>query len=78
MDPGNGRVGDGWQGPRSLAYDPTHQVVFESSIGPNIGPNPQRVEVSMNSGIGVLSLSEKKFVHHLGLGEGVCGGIGHR
>lgn len=52
--------------------------LFASSIGPNIGPNPDKMEVSMNGGVGVLGLPLKGqkgsalgWQRHLGFGAGV-------
>jgi hypothetical protein len=58
---------------RSLAWLPEAKALLVSSIGPNVGPNPQRMEVSMNSGVAVVQAG--RFVRHLGLGEGVLEGL---
>ncbi len=39
---------------RDLAYSDKLGVLFVASSGPNIGPNPDRMEVSMNGGITVI------------------------
>jgi DNA-binding beta-propeller fold protein YncE len=65
----------GGSAPRALVYSSRLDVIFVSSIGPNIGPNPDRMEVSMNGGVGVVSLKEQRFVRHLGFGAGVTEGL---
>ena len=55
--------------PRALAWSPKLSRLFLASIGPNIGPNPEKMEVSMNGGVGVVAA--QKFVRHLGFGAGV-------
>lgn len=64
--------------PRALVASPRLGRLFLSSIGPNIGPNPDKMEVSMNGGVASLSLplaSKKKsalaWERHLGFGAGV-------
>jgi DNA-binding beta-propeller fold protein YncE len=54
---------------RDLAWSDKQKVLFISSIGPNVGPNPDRMEVSMNGGVGVAD--EKGWRRHLGFGAGV-------
>jgi len=61
----------GGTAPRDLAWSPSLKRLFVASIGPNIGPNPDRMEVSMNSGVAVVDLATSHFVRHVGLGEGV-------
>lgn len=48
-----------------------------SNLGPNIGPNPDRMEVSMNGGVSVVALSPKgpRFTRHLGFGAGLPEGL---
>jgi cytochrome c peroxidase len=63
--------------PRALVASATLNQLFVSSIGPNIGPNPDKMEVSMNGGVGAVSLplASKKtaftWQRHLGFGAGV-------
>jgi hypothetical protein len=64
--------------PRALVASASTGRLFVSSIGPNIGPNPDKMEVSMNGGVGVLSLPLKSskggifaWQRHLGFGAGV-------
>ncbi len=56
--------------PRDFAYASKAQTLFVSSIGPNIGPNADKMEVSMNGGVGAVSLT-KGWQRHLGFGAGV-------
>jgi DNA-binding beta-propeller fold protein YncE len=55
---------------RGLAYSAKLNHLFVASIGPNIGPNAQRMEVSPNAGVGVVD-PVRGFQHHLGFGAGV-------
>jgi len=65
----------GGKAPRALAYHPRCGVLV-SSIGPNIGPNPDRMEISMNGGISVLPVEgAPRFSRHLGFGMGVPEGL---
>lgn len=65
----------GGKAPRALLCDEKRNVLFVSSIGPNIGPNPEKMEVSMNGGVGVIDLETRRFVRHLGFGAGVTEGL---
>lgn len=56
--------------PRSLVWSTKLSVAFVASIGPNIGPNPDKMEVSMNGGVGVVDPA-KGWQRHLGFGAGV-------
>lgn len=56
--------------PRDLAWSASSSRLFVSSIGPNIGPNPEKMEVSMNGGVGVVDPA-KGWLRHLGFGAGV-------
>lgn len=61
--------------PRALVASPKLSRLFLSSIGPNIGPNPDKMEVSMNGGVASLTLPSKgaplAWQRHLGFGAGV-------
>lgn len=59
---------------RHLTWSSALKRVFVSSIGPNIGPNPDKMEVSMNGGVGVVDPSTG-WVRHLGFGAGVTEGL---
>lgn len=61
----------GGTGARALAYSPRTARVLLASIGPNIGPNPQHMEVSMNGGVAVLDAATGRYERHLGFGNGV-------
>ncbi len=56
--------------PRALAWSKKLAVAFVTSIGPNIGPNGDQMEVSMNGGVGVVD-PRKGWLRHLGFGAGV-------
>jgi len=65
----------GGKAPRGFAYSPSLQRLFVTSVGPNIGPNPDRMEVSMNGGVGVVDVTRGVFERHLGFGWGVPQGL---
>ncbi len=65
----------GGKAPRDLIWSPSLRRLFVSSIGPNIGPNPDRWEITGNGGVGVLDLSHRKFVRHRGFGSGITEGM---
>ena len=65
----------GGKAPRALTWSARLGKLFVTSIGPNIGPNPQRMEVSMNGGVGVVDLAARRFERHLGFGAGVTEGM---
>lgn len=56
--------------PRGLQWSEKRQALFVASIGPNIGPNADKLEVSMNGGVGAVELT-KGWRRHLGFGAGV-------
>ncbi|MBL9037286.1 MAG: MtsA protein [Archangium sp.] len=60
--------------PRAFAVSARAKRLFVSSIGPNIGPNPDKMEVSMNGGVGVVDPASG-WVRHLGFGAGVTEGL---
>ncbi len=60
----------GGKAPRALVGSTKLNTLFVASIGPNIGPNPQKMEVSMNGGVGVVDVKQNEFVLHRGFGEG--------
>ena len=65
----------GGKAPRALAASTSLGKIFVSSIGPNLGPNPQREEVSMNGGIGVIDVASGKFERHVSLLNGLPEGL---
>lgn len=60
--------------PRAILWSPKLTTAFVSSIGPNIGPNADKMEVSMNGGVGAVDLS-KGWRRHLGFGAGITEGL---
>ncbi|WP_323383375.1 MtsA protein [Myxococcus dinghuensis] len=65
----------GGKAPRALVASEKLGRVFMASLGPNIGPNPQRMEVSNNSGVAVVDPARAEFVRHRGFGAGVTEGL---
>ncbi len=65
----------GGKAPRDLAWSAELRRLFVSSIGPNIGPNPDRWEVSGNGGVAALDLAGRRYIRHLGFGSGVPEGL---
>jgi DNA-binding beta-propeller fold protein YncE len=65
----------GGKAPRGLAFSVPLQRLFVTSVGPNIGPNPDRMEVAMNGGVGVVDVARGVFERHLGFGWGVPQGV---
>lgn len=60
---------------RGLAISAKQKVLFLSSIGPNIGPNPEKMEVSMNGGVAAVDGAKGRWLRHLGFGAGVTEGL---
>jgi DNA-binding beta-propeller fold protein YncE len=60
---------------RSTVFSQKLKVLFLSSIGPNIGPNPEKMEVSMNGGVAAVDGPKGKWLRHLGFGAGVTEGL---
>lgn len=56
---------------RDLAYSRRHGVLLGAGIGPNLGPNPERQEVSMNGGVSVIDPDTGRFVRHVSMRRGV-------
>lgn len=60
---------------RALAFSAKGSKLFAASIGPNIGPNPKKMEVAMNGGVAAVDVPKKDgtpyYLRHLGLGGGV-------
>ena len=65
----------GGTAPRALVFSPRLMRLFMTSIGPNVGPNAARMEVSMNGGVAVLDPATGKYERHLGFGAGVTEGM---
>src|SRR5262249_14217592 len=64
----------GGKAARDLVFSDRLGATFISSIGPNVGPNPDRMEVSMNGGIGVID-GMGRFVRHVSMLRGVPEGL---
>lgn len=60
---------------RALAWSAKQKALFLSSIGPNIGPNPEKMEVSMNGGVAAIDGAKGRWLRHLGFGAGVTEGL---
>ncbi|MDQ3264272.1 MAG: MtsA protein [Myxococcota bacterium] len=66
----------GGKAPRAFAWSGKLGALFVSGIGPNIGPNPERMEVSMNGGVSVYTGgAAPRFARHLGFGAGITEGL---
>lgn len=57
--------------PRALALDGSRGLIFAAGLGPNIGPNPDRMEVTMNGGISVIDPASARISRHVSLLRGV-------
>lgn len=56
---------------RALVASAKHGVLYSANIGPNIGPNAARLEVSMNGGITVVDEAKGEVRRHVSLFRGV-------
>ncbi|MFL5343784.1 MAG: MtsA protein [Hyalangium sp.] len=65
----------GGKEPRGLVASERLGRLFVSSLGPNVGPNAERMEVSANGGVGVLDPAHGEMVRHRGFGAGVTEGM---
>jgi DNA-binding beta-propeller fold protein YncE len=65
----------GGKAPRALVASERLGRLFMASLGPNVGPNPQRMEVSNNSGVAVVDPASGGYVRHRGFGAGVTEGL---
>ncbi|WP_241758673.1 MtsA protein [Pyxidicoccus parkwayensis] len=65
----------GGKAPRALVASERLGRVFMASLGPNVGPNPKRMEVSANSGVAVVDPASGAYVRHRGFGMGVTEGL---
>lgn len=61
----------GGKAQRDLIWLAKADKVLSANIGPNIGPNPEKMEVSMNGGVSVVDLASDRVTSHLGFGYGV-------
>jgi hypothetical protein len=64
----------GGKAARDLIFSDRLGVAFLASIGPNVGPNGHRMEVSMNGGIGVVDAAGH-FLRHVSMLRGVPAGL---
>lgn len=60
----------GGKSARAIVASEKLGVAFVASIGPNIGPNPDHMEISMNGGVSVLH-PQRGFLRHVSLGGGI-------
>jgi hypothetical protein len=65
----------GGKAPRALVASERLGRLFMASLGPNVGPNPKRMEVSANSGVAVVDPATGGYVRHRGFGAGVTEGL---
>lgn len=57
---------------RALAVADGLGVIFAATLGPNIGPNPDRMEVTMASGVTVVDARTRRHLWHVPLDCGVA------
>jgi len=60
---------------RDVVFGARTGAAFASSIGPNIGPNPERMEVSMSGGVAVIDPVDGRYLRHVALPHGVPQGL---
>ncbi|MCE9669397.1 MtsA protein [Myxococcus stipitatus] len=65
----------GGKAPRALVASEKLGRVFMASLGPNVGPNPQRMEPTNNGGVAVVDPARGEYVRHRGFGAGVTEGL---
>ncbi|HEX8698465.1 MAG TPA: MtsA protein, partial [Myxococcaceae bacterium] len=65
----------GGKAPRGMVASERLGRVFFSSLGPNVGPNAERMEVSPNGGVAVVDPARGEVVRHRGFGAGVTEGL---
>lgn len=65
----------GGKAPRGMVASERLGRVFFSSLGPNVGPNAERMEVSPNGGVAVVDPVRGEVVRHRGFGAGVTEGL---
>ncbi|HVE86393.1 MAG TPA: MtsA protein, partial [Myxococcales bacterium] len=49
--------------------------LLSANLGPNVGPNPRRMEVTANGGVSELDVQAGKVLRHRGFGAGVTSGL---
>ncbi len=65
----------GGKAARGLVASEKWGRLFLASLGPNVGPNPQRMEVSANGGVAELDAERGEVVRHRGFGAGITEGL---
>jgi hypothetical protein len=60
---------------RALVWNGRTGRLLSANLGPNIGPNPDRMEVSANGGVSELDLAGGKVIRHRGFGAGVTSAL---
>jgi len=63
----------GGKAQRGLAFASGH--LFSANSGPNVGPNPKRMEVSANGGVSELDPQGGTVLRHRGFGAGVTSSV---
>lgn len=58
--------------PRAVVASEKLHVAFVASNGPNVGPNPDRMEVTENGGVSVIELKPARWARHVSIGGGVA------
>lgn len=57
--------------PRDVVYSDALHLAFVATLGPNIGPNEERMEVSQNGGVSVIDARAGKWLRHVSMLAGV-------
>jgi hypothetical protein len=65
----------GGKAPRGMVASEKLGRLFFSSLGPNVGPNAERMEVSANGGVAVVDPARGEVVRHRGFGAGITEGL---
>jgi DNA-binding beta-propeller fold protein YncE len=65
----------GGKAARGIVYSEKLHVAFVSTLGPNIGPNTERMEVSMNGGVSVIDAQNAKYLRHVSILYGAAEGL---
>ncbi|MFL5357352.1 MtsA protein [Archangium sp.] len=60
---------------RGLVASEKQGRLYMASLGPNVGPNAERMEVSANSGVTELEPERGEVVRHRGFGAGITEGL---
>jgi hypothetical protein len=65
----------GGKAARDIVYSEKLQAAFMSTLGPNIGPNAERMEVSMNGGVSVIDPKTGAYLRHVSILYGASEGL---